>query len=160
MSSLSCSGPGCRMSKSFPTETELSALVGHRFPGGRYRIEHWENWLLTDCTGSAPMADDLVHPIALFHVPILGVGTSISELFRLGQASGAGSVGLESYDWEYLHPLREAVEYRMEGGIIAAERTTTADGAVVDRLAFQIELYENDVLSARVTNRWMFRRAT
>ncbi len=66
------------------TETELQSLVGHRFAGGRYRIEHWENWLLTDCTGRDPLPDGLVHPIVLFHVPILGVGTSITELFELG----------------------------------------------------------------------------
>jgi hypothetical protein len=28
-------------------EAELAALVGHRFPGGRYRVEHWENWLVS-----------------------------------------------------------------------------------------------------------------
>ncbi len=141
-------------------EAELLALVGHRFHGGWYRIEHWENWLLTDCTGRHPMADDLVHPIALFHVPILGAGTSITELFRLGRASGAGSVGLEGYDWEYLQPLREGVEYRMEGGIVAAERTTSPEGAVVDRLAFRIELHDETTLVARVTNRWLFRRTS
>lgn len=106
------------------------------------------------------MADDLVHPIALFHVPILGVGTSITELFEIIHASGAGSVGLEGYDWEYFSPLREDVEYRMDGGIVAAERTTTDQGAVVDRIAFQIDLYDQSELVARVTNRWVVRRTT
>lgn len=147
-----------------PTEAEVHALVGQRFRGGSYCIEHWENWLLTDCTGREPMPDGLVHPIALFHVPILGVGTSISELFRLGRARGAGSVGLEGYDWEYFGPLREGIAYRMEGGIVAAERTSSADGAVADRVTFQIELHDSttqdeEVLAARVTNRWIFRRA-
>ena len=82
------------------TEAQLDALVGHRFAGGRYRIEHWENFLLTDCTGREPLPDGLVHPIVLFHVPILGVGTSITELFDLGGVAGPGSVGLEGYDWE------------------------------------------------------------
>ena len=141
------------------TEAELLALVGHRFVGGRYRIEQWENWLLTDCTGRAPMPDDLVHPVVLFHVPILGVGTSITELFALGRASGVGSVGLESYDWEYIRPLRENIEYRMEGGIVSAARTTTDSRAIIDRVAFQIELYDDhDARAARVTNRWQFYR--
>jgi hypothetical protein len=113
------------------TETELRGLVGHRFAGGRYRIEHWENWLLTDCTGREPLPDGLVHPIVLFHVPILGVGTSITELFELGGVSGPGSVGLEGYDWEYFGPLHEDVEYRMEGGIVSVERIT--DDEVVFR---------------------------
>jgi hypothetical protein len=140
------------------TADELYALVGHRFPGGTYRIAHWENWLLTDCTGRAPMPGDLVHPVVLFHAPILGAGTSIAELFRLGDARGAGSVGLESYDWEYFLPLREDVDYSVGGGIVEAERTTVADGAIVDRVAFQIDLRDGDVLVARVTNRWKFRR--
>lgn len=141
------------------TAEEVRALVGHRFPGGHYRIAHWENWLLTDCTGREPLPDGLVHPVVLFHAPILGAGTSIAELFALGQASGAGSVGLESYDWEYFQPLREDIDYAVEGGIVEAERTTDVGGAVVDRVAFQIELRDSEALVARVTNRWKFRRS-
>jgi hypothetical protein len=141
------------------TEHDVHSLVGHRFPGGTYRIAHWENWLLTDCTGRAPLPDELAHPVVLFHAPILGAGTSIAELFRLGDAAGPGTVGLESYDWEYFQPLREDVEYRVGGGIVEAERTTTPDGQIVDRVAFQIELHDVDELVARVTNRWKFRRA-
>ena len=140
------------------TETELYALVGHRFSGGHYRIERWENWLLTDCTGRDPLPDALVHPVALFHAPILGVGTSITELFELGRASGAGSAGLESYDWEYFQALRENIDYRMRGGICAAERRTTDDGRVYDRVAFEIELFDADQLVARITNCWRFYR--
>ncbi len=140
------------------TQAELSALVGHRFAGGTYRIEHWENWLLTNCTGADPLPDGVVHPIALFHVPILGAGTSITELFELGQASGAGSVGLEGYDWEYFVALREDVEYRMQGGIVEAERRTADDGRVYDRVAFSIELFDDSLLVARITNRWQFFR--
>ena len=68
----------------------MRALVGHRFPGGRYTIEHWENFLLSDAAGVAPLPDGLAHPAHLFHVAINGVGTSITELFRLaGCALGA-----------------------------------------------------------------------
>lgn len=141
------------------TEAQLHALVGHRFAGGRYRIQHWENWLLTDCTGREPLPDGLVHPIVLFHVPILGVGTSITELFELGGVAGAGSVGLEGYDWEYIRPLVEDVDYRMEGGIVAADRMTDDDGRVVDKMAFEITLFDgDDQMAARITNRWILRR--
>ena len=98
-----------------PTEEEIMKLVGHRFPGGNRVIEHWENWLLTDCTGREQLPDELVHPVALFHVPIQGAGTSIAELCALGQVEGAGSVGLDSYDWQYFQPLREGIDYRFEG---------------------------------------------
>lgn len=141
------------------SEESLAALVGHRFPGGVYRVAHWENWLLTDCTGRHPMPGDLVHPIVLFHAPILGAGTSIAELFRLGGASGAsGSVGLIGYDWEYFQPIREELDHRVEGGIASAERRTTSSGAVDDHVSFRIELSRDGELVARVTNRWRFRR--
>ncbi len=140
-------------------EDRLLALVGHRFAGGSYTIARWENWLLTDCTGSDQLPDLLVHPIVLFHMPILGARTSIAEIFALGgAAAGAGSVGLVGYDWEYVRPLREGVEYRVEGGIVSAERTVAATGAFHDHVAFSIELFDGDLLAARVTNRWVFRR--
>jgi hypothetical protein len=141
------------------TEAQLDALVGHRFTGGTYRIEHWENFLLTDCTGRDPLPDGLVHPIVLFHVPILGVGTSITDLFALGGVSGPGSVGLEGYDWEYVRPLVEDIEYRMEGGIVSARRTTDDAGRVIDKFVFEITLFDDsDRVAARVTNRWVLRR--
>lgn len=142
------------------TEDELRSLVGHRFPGGTRRIEHWESWLLTDCTGREQLPDGLVHPIALFHAPIQGAGTSIAELFALGRVDGAGSVGLDGYDWEYVRPLREDVDYRVEGGVIETERVRTVEGRTHDRFVFRIELFEGDALAARVTNHWRLRRDT
>lgn len=139
----------------------LARLVGYRFPGGAYRIEHWENWLLTDCTGAEPPSDGLVHPIALFHVPILGSGTSIAELFALFGAQGAGTVKLLGYDWEYFRPLREDIEYRCEGGIVAADRATDSRGRISDTVAFSIELSdESGERVARITNRWKLLRAS
>ncbi|MGI9624387.1 MAG: hypothetical protein ACR2PK_16255 [Acidimicrobiales bacterium] len=141
------------------SEAELSRLVGHRFPGGNYTIEHWENYLLTDCTGREPMSEDLAHPVILFHMPILGAGTSIAELFRLGQVEGAGSVGLDGYNWEYFKPLREGVEYRCEGSITSAERRNTDSGRVYDAVSFSIDLFEPaGTAAARITNYWRFRR--
>jgi hypothetical protein len=142
------------------SEADLHALVGHRFPGGTRTIEHWENWLLTDCTGSDRLDGDLVHPIALFHVPIQGAGTSIAELFELCGAQGAGSVGLDGYDWEYFAPLREGVEYRVDGSVTEVERTVSEQtGRIADRFVYSIEMTDPDgVLTARITNHWRIRR--
>lgn len=140
-------------------EEEMLALIGHCFPGGTHTIEHWENWLLTDCTGRDQLPDALVHPVALFHVPIQGVGTSIAELFALGQVDGAGSVGLDSYDWEYFQPLQEDLEYRFDGGITHVERCFTKSGKPYDRFVFSIELSTSDgQLVARITNHWRLKR--
>jgi acyl dehydratase len=136
--------------------------VGHRFPGGTRVVERWENWLLTDCTRRRPMDDGLLHPVVLFHVPIQAAGTSIAELFELCSGDGTpGSVTLLGYDWEYLRPLREGVEYRAEGGIEAADAGFDDDGRLLhDDVTFRIELTGPDGhVAARVTNRWRFRRS-
>lgn len=136
----------------------IEHLVGHRFPGGTYTIEHWENYLLTEATGREPMPDDLAHPIHLFHVPISGVGTTIAELFDLADADGPDRVGLESYDWEWFGPLREGIEYRLDGEITEAERRTT-DRGPYDHLVFRIDLFDPaGAVIARVTNSWRFWR--
>jgi acyl dehydratase len=143
------------------TDAELAGLVGHRFAGGTRRVAHWENWLLADCTRRGPMSDSLVHPVALFHVPIQAAHTSIGELLALGGSDGSpGSVTLLGYDWEYLGPMREDVELSGDGGIVAAERHRDGAGqALYDDLTFSIELGDPDAaVVARVTNRWRFRR--
>jgi hypothetical protein len=141
------------------SQRELEALVGHRFPGGHYRIAHWENFLLSEATGAEPMPEDLAHPAHLFHVPINGVGSSIAELFELGRADSDASVTIDYYDWEYLQPLREELDYAMTGGIIEHERRVLESGPTVDSLTFQFELRDpGDVLAARSTIRWHFWR--
>ena len=72
--------------KPVPDREIIEAQAGHRFPGGDYVIAHWENFLLTQCTGAELLPDGLAHPIALFHLPIAGAGTSIAEMFELGRA--------------------------------------------------------------------------
>lgn len=141
-----------------PAVAEIQALVGHEFPGGDYTIAHWENFLLTECTGAEPLPDDLAHPVALFHMPILGAGTSIGELFALGQAESDFSIGIESYDWEIMRPLREELQYRVTGRITEADRVDTGKRPY-DRIQFQFDLHDPDgVHSARTTVTWHYRR--
>ena len=87
------------------------------------------------------------------------MGTSITELFALGQVEGAGSVGLEGYDWEYFSLLHEDVEYCFEGEVIDVERVKTKSGGIFDRFVFSIELCTvgGDPV-AKVTNSWRFWR--
>jgi hypothetical protein len=146
--------------KSLPDESQIRALAGHRFPGGTYTIAHWENFLLTQCTGSEPLPGDLAHPVALFHVPILGANTSIAEMFALGQAETDFAVGIESYDWQIFKPLREDVRYRVEGTITEADRRQTK-GRTFDRIQFKFDLHEpEDALAATTIITWHYRRTS
>ena len=144
---------------SIPPEEEIAALVGHRFPGGSYTIEHWENFLLTGCTGAEPLPDGIVHPVALFHVPIAGANTSIAEMFELGQAESDLSIIPEYYDWEMFEPLREEVQYDITGEIVAAERRSIPGSHSYDWVQFRFEMTSPEkVLSARTTMAWQFTR--
>ena len=142
-----------------PPVEEIRALVGHAFPGGVYTIAHWENFLLTGCTGAEPLPDGLVHPVALFHVPILGAGASIGQMFALGQAESDSSIGIESYDWEIAQPLREELAYTVTGVVTEADRRTSERGTW-DRIQFRFELHSPDArLAARSTITWLYRRS-
>ena len=141
-----------------PSESDITALVGHEFPGDTYTIAHWENYLLTECTGGNQLPSGLAHPVALFHAPILGANTSIAEMFELGQAESDFSIGIESYEWEFFAPLKEELEYTVTGRITEADRRHEA-GKVFDRIQFQFDLHEDpNTPAARTTVTWHYRR--
>lgn len=142
-----------------PPESDITALAGHRFPGGQYTVAHWENFLLTECTGADLLPDGMVHPVALFHLPIEGAGTSIAEMFALGQAESDLSIMIESYEWEMIAPLREDTSYRVSGGIIDAQRCKNEDGQTYDRIQFEFEVNTpEDSLAARTRITWHYTR--
>lgn len=150
-----------REQPSVPPESEVRKIVGHRFPGGTYTIEHWENFLLTECTGAEQLSNGMVHPVALFHVPILGSGTSIAEMFELGMAESDASIGIESYDWEIFKPLREGTTYVIGGEILSVERFAEGRRGPHDRIRFQFTLTEADGMpAARTTIIWQYGRGT
>jgi hypothetical protein len=147
--------------KPIPAEADITGLAGHRFPGGSYTVAHWENFLLTECTGAELLPDGRVHPVVLFHLPIVGAGTSIAEMFALGQAESDLSIMIESYDWEMFLPLLEETRYRVSGGIISAQRCENAQGKLYDRIVFCFEVHTpEDALAARTTITWHYTRDT
>jgi hypothetical protein len=143
-----------------PAEADIKALNGYQFPGGEYCIEHWENFLLTDCTGAQLLPAGQVHPVALFHVPIQGSGTSIAEMFSLGQAESDLSILIESYDWEMFEPLREQLSYQLSGSITSAQRLYNEQGKPYDRIQFCFEVQHAKSLIARTTITWHYTRNT
>ena len=97
--------------------------------------------------------------IALFHIPIIGAGTSIAEMFALGQAESDLSIMIESYDWETFIPLLEEMTYKVNGGITSAERCKNNDGKTYDRIQFCFELHNPaGERVARTTITWHYTR--
>jgi len=141
------------------SEETIKQLVGYEFPGGEYTIEHWENFLLTECTGAELMQDNVVHPVALFHVPIMGCNTTIAKMFELGHADSDASILVESYEWETFHPLKEDTPYKVSGGVIGAERCRGEEGDIYDRVQFRFELVDpQGELAARSVIIWYYTR--
>ncbi|HIF92736.1 MAG TPA: hypothetical protein EYQ60_06350 [Myxococcales bacterium] len=137
----------------------MQRLVGHRFSGGQYKIEHWENFLLSEATGIEPLPDSLAHPVHLFHVPINGVGTSIAELFALAEVDRASPVSIDYYDWSIHTPIREGETYSLSGGITAYERKEKAGSPTVDSFIYEIDVAGKDgELAAQVAFRWHYWR--
>ncbi len=148
--------------KPTPSEAEVRESVGHQFPGGIYTVQHWENFLLTECTGADLLPGGMVHPVVLFHMPILGSGTSIAEMFALGLAESDFSIGIESYDWEMFKPMIEETPYTVNGHIVSAERKTGGKRGPgpYDRIQFQFTVAEPDgTLAARTTITWHYNRS-
>jgi hypothetical protein len=144
-----------------PTKTAIEAIAGHQFPGGHYRIAHWENFLLTGCTGADLLPDGLAHPSALFHLPIAGSGTSIAEMFALGQAESDLSIMIESYAWEFFQPLREETDYNISGAVSSAERCENDAGQIYDRIQFRFDVnLASGQPVARSTVTWHYTRNT
>lgn len=144
-----------------PAESDITQLTGHRFAGGHYTVAHWENFLLTECTGAELLPDGMVHPVVFFHLPIVGAGTSIAEMFALGQAESDLSIMIESYDWEIFALLQEEVSYSVNGSIISAERCSNEQGQLYDRIQFCFEVANGeDTLVARTTITWHYTRQT
>ena len=88
-----------------------------------------------------------------------GGKTTIGEMFALGQAESDFSIGIESYDWEMFVPLKEDVPYSISGKIVSADRRTSRNERIYDRIQFQFEVAQPDgTLAARTTITWHYRR--
>ena len=81
-------------------------------------------------------------------------------MFALGQAESDLSIGIESYDWEMFHPLKEDVEYNVSGEVVSAERCQNSQGQDYDRIQFCFEVRKQGVgRIARTTITWHYGRS-
>ena len=144
------------------TEQEIASLAGHRFPGGTVTIEHWENVLFSDVMGVQPLPDGLVHPAALFHVPIAGCGVRIADIFALFRAESDEAVRGGGFAWELHRPLREETPYRASGEVVSVERKESRKLGPMDVVTFRFELHDaaDGALVARAQATWLFLRSS
>jgi hypothetical protein len=125
------------------TEAELAALVGHRFPGGTYTIEHWENALLCDVLCVDPLPGGLVHPTWLCYGPIAGVGLRVADLFALFRAESDEAVRFGESRLELWQPLLEDTTYRLSGEVVGVERKQSRSLGWMDVVDFRIDVHDD-----------------
>lgn len=123
------------------TEAELQALVGTRFPGGRYTIEPYVNWLTCDCV----LAPELIgaksaHPLLAYMATQAGLGLSLEELFALFLGSSEDGPMLGEWGMEVFAPVEVGVEYTVSGGIVGVQRKVGKKTGTFDIISFELEL--------------------
>ncbi len=138
----------------------MKVLEGYKFPGGSFRIEHWENFLIHDLMLVPQSSNGLAHPLYLFHAPLAGLGLKIAEIFKLCFAESDEAVRAGEYIWEINTPLREEQTYLMQGTVTSVVRKHGKRGGLMDFVTFVIDINNGETLNcdARVTNTWIFMR--
>jgi hypothetical protein len=143
------------------TEAEMQGLIGHRFPGGEFTIEQWENTLFCDAMQCPPLPDGLAHPSYLFHAPLAGLGVTYKEIFALGRAESDEAIRAGEYDWTIHRPLRVGTTYRMAGEFTGVQRKRGRRAGLMDVVSFRIDVHErpSDAVAATVAQSWIFLRS-
>ncbi|HWL42005.1 MAG TPA: hypothetical protein VNQ73_03605 [Ilumatobacter sp.] len=139
--------------------TALESLTGHRFPGGGFAIEPYEDWLMRDVLG-APAGDGTrAHPIWAFAAPQQSMGVTIDEIFELCGSSAADGPMLGDSSIELAEPLRLGHRYVVSGSIVAASRKRGRTVGTFDVVTFVADTTDAaGAPAARLTNSFVFPR--
>ena len=124
-----------------PTEDELAALVGHRFPGGRALAEPYLDWLVRDALGAPQRTPGVgtAHPAVAFGMAQGGVGLELEDVFTLFGASSADGPMLGEWSLRLHRPLRTGTAYAVAARVEHVRRTRGRSG-VFDLVTPRIEL--------------------
>jgi hypothetical protein len=138
---------------------ELEQLIGTSFPGGRYTIEPYRHWLMTDAVEQAPSSSGPASPMEVYFGAMAGLGLSLDELFALVGASAADGPMFGEAEIEQRLPLRIGETYDVRGGITGIVRKEGRRAGVFDIVTFRLELVDAAGEVAGVcTNSFVFPR--
>ena len=141
------------------TLAELESLIGTSFPGGRYTIEPYRHWLMTDAVGDTPASSGVASPMEVYHGAMGGLGLTIGELFALVGSSAADGPMFGEAEIEQRIPLLIGETYEIRGGITSIVRKEGKRAGVFDIVTFRVELVTADGEVAGVaTNSFVFPR--
>jgi hypothetical protein len=138
---------------------EYTHLVGHRLPGGRYRLPEYVAWLWADVVLAEP-DPDAAHPALAYFVAMQGCGLSIHEIFELLEADADSGVMFGEQTLEFAGELRPGADYEVSGAITEVVRKEGKRAGVFDRVTFAMELRSDGEAEpvATSTSVWIFPR--
>lgn len=133
------------MADAVASEAELrERLVGHRFPGGAFKVEDHERFLSHDAMLAPPLEAPLLHPVWVLLGALRGMGITIDELIELGDATPADGVVFGETILDQKRPLRSGEDYVVHGGIVDLRRRTGKRAGTFDLLTFRLQIDDAD----------------
>lgn len=143
----------------------LRALVGHRFAGGRYRIDPERNRRVCLTTGAEPAAGGVAHPIFIHIAALAGLGTSADEICAICGFPMADGPMIAACELTLIRPLLAGRTYEVSGRIAGLVRKPSRKFGVADHLTLVVEAADADAdfgqdvagdrLSARIEMTWL-----
>lgn len=141
-------------------QEQVAAVVGHRFPGGRARVEPYVDRLLRDVVGAPPAGPDgLAHPLMVFLAAQGGLGVELDEVFALFHATSADGPMLGEWSVRVHRPLRVGVECATRASVVDVVRKRGARTGAFDIATMLVELLGADgAVDAEVRTSFVFPR--
>jgi hypothetical protein len=136
---------------------DYSHLIGHRFPGGTVSTASHLTWLWADAAHAHQDAE-LVHPSYMFLIGLRGTGISTREILALLDFKPEEGALAGGYTLEFHSPLRQDIDYRVDGEITDIVRKHGKRMGPFDRFTFVISVRDGDELVATITTTWMIPR--
>ncbi len=145
------------------TAEDLQAAVGRRFPGGEYTVQPWQAWLLADTVLAEPPrmtnhGPQVAHPLFAWMAATGAMGITWDELFTWFGASASDGPVFGEHETTLNRPMQVGATYRVNGGIVSAERKVGRRTGAFDVIGYSIDLHSGDVHVATCWNSIVFPR--
>lgn len=131
--------------------------VGHRIPGGTFRVEGYERDVSHAALGAPPLEAPLLHPVWIVLGALRGMGATLGEVLAHVEASEHGTLFGEA-SFEQRRPLEADAEYRVEGEIADVVRRHGRRAGPFDVVTLRLAIADRDGDAAVVTQSFIVPR--
>lgn len=123
----------------------MAAGVGHRFPGGRFRVEEYVDHLVRDVVGAPPDPEPgAAHPMVAFVAAQGGIGMTLEDVFAVFDAHSSDGPMLGGWSVDVTEPLRVGAEYEVRGVVERVDRKHGARTGAFDLVTVAVDLVGDD----------------